>query len=512
VNIARAREHEPGPLFTWEAWGPAAFERARREHKYILLDGAAEWCHWCHVMDETTYLDPVVGRALQERFVTIRVDIDSRPDIADRYGEWGWPATILFSPEAEEIGKYRGYLPPEELRSILGAIETATRGGPAKAPGPADQPAPIEALGWIGGLTTARLDDFYDPDEGGWGRRQKSPLGASIEFELRRAARGDAGALGRALFTLRKQRALIDPVWGGVYQYSAGKDWTSPHYEKLMEYQAANLEAYARAHVASRDPGLLADAQSIARYLDTFLSNADGAFLVSQDADLNAHDRRAPFVDGDVYYRLPEARRRELGIPWVDSHVYGHENGLAISALCTLHEASQTPEPLARARRAADLALRTLVGPDGAVRRGPTGPRYLADAADLGRAFARLAALTGEASYRTAALQIAAAMDRDLGSPDSGAFWAHTPDPDAAGVFARRDRPFAPNVGAARFLAALARTTGDQTHRERGKKALAAVFTPAAIEGRGRQVGELLLALDDLGVYPWMDTRPASAP
>ncbi len=507
VNIARARGQEQKAVFTWEPWAAAAFERARREHKYILLDGAAEWCHWCHVMDETTYLDPEIGRTLQEKFVTIRVDIDSRPDIADRYGEWGWPATILFSPEAEEIGKYRGYLPPDRLRTILGEIGAAAPQGPAKIAGAADQPAPIEALGWIGGLALAKLDDYYDPEQGGWGRRQKTPLGSNIEVELRRATHGDPAALARALFTLRQQRDLLDPVWGGMYQYSAAQDWKSPHYEKLMEFQAAQLEAYARGYVSSHDASLLADAQRIASYLNSFLSNADGAFLVNQDADLNAHDHRAPFVDGDVYYRLPEAQRRALGIPWVDSHVYAHENGLAISAFCTLHEASQSPEPLRRARRAGDLALRTLVAPDGAVRRGATGPRYLADAADLGRAFVRLAELTGEASYRTAALQIASAMERDLGSPDSGAFWAHTTDPDAAGVFTRRDRPFAQNVAAARFLAALARLTGDSSHRERGKQALRAVCTPAAIESRGRMVGDLLLALDDLGAYPWTVTR-----
>jgi hypothetical protein len=507
VNIARARQRDQQPLFSWETWGPEAFERARREHKFILLDGAAEWCHWCHVMDETTYLDPEVGRALRERFVTIRVDIDSRPDIADRYGEWGWPATILFSPEAEEIGKYRGYLPPEQLRDILGAVATAARAEAARPSGPADLPAPAEALAWIAGLASARIDDYYDPDQGGWGRRQKTPIGANIEFELRRAAHGDQAALARALFTLRQQRALIDPVWGGIYQYSAGRDWTSPHYEKLMDYQASNLEALARGHAASQDPSLLADARRIASYLDSFLSAPDGAFLVSQDADVNAHDHRAPFVDGDVYYRLPEARRRELGVPRVDDHVYGHENGVAIAALCALHETSRDPAPLARARRAADLARRTLVAPDGAVRRGATGPRHLADAADLGRGLARLAELTGEPAYREAALRVAAAMQRDLGSPDSGAFWGHTPDPAAAGVFARRDRPFTANLAAARFLAALARATGDQAHRDRGQQVLRSLLTPAALESRGRLLGDLLLALDELVLYPWMPTK-----
>ena len=110
VNVALARAKDQKQLFDWVDIGPAAFEKARRENKFILLDGAAAWCHWCHVMDETTYADPEVGKEIAAHFVAIRVDIDQHPDIAERYGDYGWPATIMFSPDAEEIGKYRGYL------------------------------------------------------------------------------------------------------------------------------------------------------------------------------------------------------------------------------------------------------------------------------------------------------------------------------------------------------------------------------------------------------------------
>ena len=95
VDIVRARERGLAQAFTWEEYGPDAFARAKREGRYVLIDGAAEWCHWCHVMDETTYRDPEVGRILHERFVTIRVDVDARPDLEERWSDWGWPATIL---------------------------------------------------------------------------------------------------------------------------------------------------------------------------------------------------------------------------------------------------------------------------------------------------------------------------------------------------------------------------------------------------------------------------------
>ena len=105
VNVALARARGLRRSFEWAPWSAETFARAKRERRFVLVDGAAAWCHWCHVMDATTYADPEVGKILRERFVAIRVDVDARPDIEERYGDWGWPATILLSPDGEEIGK-----------------------------------------------------------------------------------------------------------------------------------------------------------------------------------------------------------------------------------------------------------------------------------------------------------------------------------------------------------------------------------------------------------------------
>jgi uncharacterized protein len=111
-------------VFRWEPWSPEAFERARRERRFILLNGAADWCHWCHVMDETTYGDAAVRRVLGRRFVAIRIDVTARPDLAERYGQGGWPATILFSPDATEIVTYTGYMPPEQMLLLLSRVDS----------------------------------------------------------------------------------------------------------------------------------------------------------------------------------------------------------------------------------------------------------------------------------------------------------------------------------------------------------------------------------------------------
>jgi uncharacterized protein YyaL (SSP411 family) len=127
---------------------------------------------------------------------------------------------------------------------------------------------------------------------------------------------------------------LIDPVWGGVYQYSTDGDWDHPHFEKIMQMQAENLRTYANAYALWHDPVDLKAASDIHRFLVQFLLAPGGAFQTSMDADL---------IDGQHsadYFALDDAGRRKQGIPRVDPHIYARENGWVINALCSLYAAT----------------------------------------------------------------------------------------------------------------------------------------------------------------------------
>ena len=80
-------EGAPREELPWATLSPETFARAKAERKYIVLDGSAEWCHWCHVMEATTYHDPEVRKILDKHFIAVKVDVDSRPDVEERYGE-----------------------------------------------------------------------------------------------------------------------------------------------------------------------------------------------------------------------------------------------------------------------------------------------------------------------------------------------------------------------------------------------------------------------------------------
>jgi uncharacterized protein len=504
VDIARARATQNEQLFTWAPLSKETFARARAEHRFILLHGAAVWCHWCHVMEAVTYRDPEVGRLLRDRFIAIRVDIDSRPDIEERYGDWGWPATILFSPDAQEVGKFRGYLPPAELKEALENVTALKLDGTSPVgTEPGSGSAPLEALPWVFRRAELDFDAYYDERHGGWGMRQKAPLGANAEFELARGAAGDPDAAKRALFTLKQQAALIDPVWGGIYQYSVDGDWRAPHFEKLMPFQAANLAAYARAFQLTKEPVFRADAEAIASYVARFLTAPDGTFYVSQDADVGAHDEHAAFVDGHRFYASTEAERLKRGMPDVDRHVYARENGLMIAALTTLFEATEDPRTLATARRAADAIIASHLEATGGVlhdAKSSDKVHFLADGAAFGRALTRLFLVTREPSYLASAQRIARGLD-PLFDATAGAYFGHDADPDAAGIFSARRHPFEHNVTMARFLSSLSDASGDESFRLRARTLLAALSTPQALDAQGRLLGEYLLALSEAGIH-----------
>src|ERR1700692_3207920 len=87
----------------WQGWSDATFQQAKKENRLVILDLEAVWCHWCHVMDKQTYSNPKIQKLINDNFLAIGVDQDSRPDISNRYEDYGWPATIIFDSDGHEI-------------------------------------------------------------------------------------------------------------------------------------------------------------------------------------------------------------------------------------------------------------------------------------------------------------------------------------------------------------------------------------------------------------------------
>ncbi len=256
----------------WSPWSADLFARAKAENRFVILDLEAVWCHWCHVMEKTTYEDPKVVALVKSKYLPVRVDQDANPDLSSRYGDWGWPATIIFAPDGTEIVKRRGYIEPANMVSLLEAVIADPTPGPSITAGVEVEPAETPFLSEAQRRDLEkRLDDAYDAKNGGWGTVHKFIDPEAMDWTLLAAEKGDKDAIGKARQTLDAALNLIDREWGGIFQYSDAADWKSPHYEKIMSYQASGLREYAAAYALWKEPKYRDAARDLYRYLTTKL-------------------------------------------------------------------------------------------------------------------------------------------------------------------------------------------------------------------------------------------------
>src|SRR5437588_290102 len=199
----------------WRPWSQEAFEQARQTGRPILLSISAVWCHWCHVMDETTYSHAGVIDLINREYVPVRVDNDVRPDINQRYNMGGWPTTA-FLTSSGDILTGGTYMPPDQMASALMKVADYYRSNQADIASRVLEARKRAASGVArsaGDLEEGLVDEIldavrsaYDSEYGGFGNAPKFPQTDAIlllleqsvlrsDAELRRRAQAKSSAL-----------------------------------------------------------------------------------------------------------------------------------------------------------------------------------------------------------------------------------------------------------------------------------------------------------------------------
>lgn len=314
----------------WWPWCDEAWAEAERRGVPVFVSVGYAACHWCHVMAEETFDDAEIASFLNERFVSIKVDREERPDVdavmmtatQAMTGSGGWPTTVFCTPAGEPF--FAGtYFPPEprpgmpSFRQVIEALAGAwaDRRDEVLASGAsiAEQltalqapPAPAKVE-----LFAARqqVADAFDAVHGGWGTAPKFPHPMVIDALL---VSGDAGELGNAQHALEAMArgGIRDQLGGGFHRYTVDNAWTVPHFEKMLTDNALLLGAYARGwrRTADHDPWLrwlFADvAEGIVGWLEREMRTEQGLFAASLDAD--SADIRGMSHEGIYYVWSPE--------------------------------------------------------------------------------------------------------------------------------------------------------------------------------------------------------------
>lgn len=368
----------------WFPWGPEAFAEAHRRDVPVMISIGYHTCHWCHVMSRESFDNEAIAQAINEHVVAIKVDREEHPDVDEAYmaqaaafaENLGWPLTVFTTPDGHAFFAAT-YLPPEpreglpslpqvldavgkawsekreevleSSRALVEALSVARAGsGGSALPERSQLEAVVEAL-----------VDYEDKDYGGFGGAPKFPITPVLHFLQAQTDSGNTEAqalLGRLLDSYSNS-ALLDPIEGGFFRYATRRDFTEPHYERMLYDNAGLLQAYARA--GRRDI-----ASGIVSFLRHQLYTGQG-FGSAQDSESIIDGKR----DEGGYYRRSAQERASLEPPAIDTKIVTGWNGLALESLALAHRLGCEGQPIELARDVASWIVDHHLKDDGQLHR-----------------------------------------------------------------------------------------------------------------------------------------------
>lgn len=474
-------------VLDWREFKAQVFADARKQHKLVLLDLKANWCHWCHVMDDSTYSNPIVQRYLKQHFIIAQADQDKRPDLATRYKDYGWPATVIFTANGHELDKQAGFFTPHEFLQLLKAAvqhpvpEKTARKNPVKQAG----------KNRISKLLEQKFRNSLDLDHGGFSFEQKYIDFDTYEYAFSGQSKDQSLRKWLTVSTREAATNLMDTVWGGVYQYSTNSDWQHVHFEKLLGVQARYLKMFSWYAQVFHAPWALQGAKHIVAYCDRFLGAKDGTYYNAQDADVIKGEKAT------AYFKLDDQQRLRQGIPAIDQHSYTNVNAQMAESLLTLWAVSGEVVYCDKALKLLDFLQTHRSRSNGGY--GHEGVNEslltLSDQLYMARALFYAYRATGNGIYLEQSKQASAFILTHFAG-QNGAFNSYI------GNNGLLPQPVvAENIELCRFFNLLSYSTEDLNMRSAAKKTLQWLLSPAVQEEVVTEPG-MLSALHEIGQEP----------
>lgn len=314
--------HATNPV-NWLPWSSEVFTQAKQQNKLIFLSIGYSTCHWCHVMEQDSFVDETIGRLLNRDFIAVKVDRETHPAIDELYtsalaqvtGSAGWPVTALLNHQGEPVF-IQSFIAKDKLSTLLGRIAKMWQTNAdylnltaANLMQLVQQKQNVASVDWRKERlpeTADKVLGLLDLSQGGFSGTQKFPSEAMLLFLLDRYQRNNDPTLEKALTTQLDNmagRGLFDAVHGGFHRYSTDSQWLVPHYEKMLYNQGQLLLVYARAAKIFPNRGYEAVLDRVIEYLDLWLYRQGEGLYSAVDADFKGQE-------GKYYLRSEQ----ELGV------------------------------------------------------------------------------------------------------------------------------------------------------------------------------------------------------
>lgn len=113
-----------------------AQESAMENGKWVLLDIYTEWCPYCRRMNNETYKDERVLKALEQYYYPVRIDAESNEvivfnneevtmqELALAFQVSSYPTTVILTSEGEPFAAQPGFIDAPTFSDILSYVAT----------------------------------------------------------------------------------------------------------------------------------------------------------------------------------------------------------------------------------------------------------------------------------------------------------------------------------------------------------------------------------------------------
>ncbi len=300
-------QHIDNPVW-WQEWSDEVTDYALKRNKLLFVSVGYATCHWCHVMAAEAFSDKDTANYLNEHFICIKIDREQRPDI-DQYlmnfinrqnGRGGWPLNVFMTPDLRPVYALT-YAPVNSRDGMLSFLLIATRvneffeNNKENIPPfvPAEDPPEVAEE-----LSLAKtLSKYYDREHGGFGTAQKFPPHCTLLFLLYQLGIEDSPSIRSICCKTLDEiylRGLNDHLQGGIFRYCVDREWTIPHFEKMLYDQALALWCYSLAYRVIGKATYKHMAEKILQCLDDCFK-VDGLYITGHDADTD-HEEGATYL------------------------------------------------------------------------------------------------------------------------------------------------------------------------------------------------------------------------
>lgn len=289
-------------------------------------------------MERESFENTEIATLLNDSFIPIKIDREERPDVDRIYmnyvqattGGGGWPLNVFLTPDLEPLFGGTYWPGPDSatqmaghvgFQDILGKMRDMWTMQRERCLGSAKEiTASLREFAQEGlishqgrgkgedgdALDLELLEEAYehyaakyDPVNKGFGTAPKFPTPVNLRFLLK-LSRGQEEvrhvvgedecqeAETMVLDTLRAmwRGGIKDQIGNGFARYSVTRDWSLPHFEKMLYDQGQLLLTYLDAYLATKDGEFLDAVHDISTYLTgSRMASPSGGFFSAEDAD-----------------------------------------------------------------------------------------------------------------------------------------------------------------------------------------------------------------------------------